>query len=501
MRRARARTRTWTSVAAAFAVAASSGLARAQSTYRSSPVGGRSALMGGTGVALARDGAGPFLNPATITHIDDSGVAFSVNFYTVQWAALSGFHQPGPAGSSRYGALSLPNTELDTSRADALPSTLCLFLTIGSWGDNASQPERDPRHRKGRRKLAACLGSLERQNLSATAVGYAGSSGSLTSTQATSVQRSWNRVYVGPSYSIYVSDRVALGASLHGIGTTDSSTWSVDTLVYPGAGPASASAYDTSLSAYSIDLAATLGMVWHVDDSQILGASVSTPSLHVLGNANSTAGLQAGSNAQLSTSSGRFSAPPPMRVAIGVGSETRRMRIEADASAYLPVTYLARADLQTSQTASTPAGTTSKSYASSLEVDGRPLVDAAFGVEGFVSSKISLLAGASLDFSALEPLPLHPAIGTLAETRMQRAAASFGVGSYGDGSELLLGAELSYAWGQSVAFDPYAATPGLALVDQRTVGLMFVIAGSASLSAFRRTLRDLGDVVRFPKTP
>src|SRR5271165_1742763 len=113
--------------------------ARAQANYRSAPIGGRSALMGGTGVALGRDGAAPFLNPATIIHIDDSGVAFSVNFYTVQWSTLFGFHQPGAVDRTKYGDLSLPDDTFNESRADALPSTLCLFLTIGDWGDNAKQ--------------------------------------------------------------------------------------------------------------------------------------------------------------------------------------------------------------------------------------------------------------------------------------------------------------------------------------------------------------------------
>ena len=36
--------------------------------------------MGNTGVALARDGAAPFLNPATVVGIDDRQLAFSVNF-------------------------------------------------------------------------------------------------------------------------------------------------------------------------------------------------------------------------------------------------------------------------------------------------------------------------------------------------------------------------------------------------------------------------------------
>jgi hypothetical protein len=79
-------------------------------------------------------------------------------------------------------------------------------------------------------------------------------------------------------------------------------------------------------------------------------------------------------------------------------------------------------------------------------------------------------------------------------------ATSFGIGSYGEGSELLLGTELSYAWGKSIALDPYETTPRLSLVDQRNVTVMLIIAGSASISAFRRTLRDLGEVVRFPQS-
>ena len=70
------------------------GVARAQATYGSAPIGGRSALMGGTGIALGHDGAAPLLNPATIVHIDDSGLAFSVNFYSYQTAHLTDFHQP-----------------------------------------------------------------------------------------------------------------------------------------------------------------------------------------------------------------------------------------------------------------------------------------------------------------------------------------------------------------------------------------------------------------------
>ena len=81
---------------------------------------------------------------------------------------------------------------------------------------------------------------------------------------------------------------------------------------------------------------------------------------------------------------------------------------------------------------------------------------------------------------------------------MDRVTASLGIGSYGDGNQLLLGTQLSYGWGKSIAVNPYTSPQTLALVDQKTFGAMFVIAGSVSLSAFKRTLKDLGSVVRLP---
>jgi len=489
----------------AFPVAAalllSAGTAHSQASYRSAPIGGRSALMGGTGVALARDGSAPFLNPATILHIDDSGVAFSVNFFSSQWTTLSGFHQPGAVDSARYGALSLPATDLQASRLDPLPSTLCLFLTLGNWGDNLTGSDPEPGRRKGRRKLATCLGTLEREVFTASGV-YQGGSAGVTATQASAVSRSWNRLYVGPTYSVYVSDAVALGASLHGVWTTASSTWGIDTLVHPAAGASTASFYDTSTNASSLDLTAMLGLVWHVDDAQVLGASLSTPTAHVQGSYSGTAALQSQGgpfgSSSLVTSTGSFAAPAPVRVAVGIGEELHRLRLEADASAYLPLPYIARADLSTQEVTTSALGA-GRGGTSTIQIQGHPVVDAAFGVEYFLSRGLSVLGGASADFSALDPLPATLAPGALEESRMQRVGASFGIGSYGDGNELLFGTELSYGWGRSAAFDAFADPPRLTLVDQRTYGVMLVIAGGVSLTAVRRTIRDLGSVVKLPE--
>jgi hypothetical protein len=479
--------------------------ASAQTTYGSAPIGGRSALMGGTGIALGRDGAAPYLNPATVARIDASGVAFSVNFYSFQTTHFTDFHQPGPVSAPRFGALSLPNPSLDTSRVDALPSTLCLFLAIGGGKDDAGEDKERPAHRKGRRKLGACVVSPERMQMSATAQGYSGDSAGLKASQGVSISEFWNRIYVGPSYSIYVSDSVALGASIFGIGTIANSTWAIDTLVSDASGRAGASAYDTAASAYSVDVGAAVGLLWHIDDHEVLGVSASTPSAHLFGHYQGTGSVQSidatGSGAALTSSSGSYQAPVPVRVGAGLGVDLGRLRIEADATAYVPLVDLADADVTVQRTALQGGASQSSSSSQSLRVTGHPVVDAAVGLEWYLSPALSVLAGASTDFSAVDPLAASPPIGTLAESRTQRAAASFGVGSYSEGSELLLGVELSYAWGKSIALDPYVSPVELALVDQRTIGAMLVVAGGVSLSSLNRTLQDLRRLVRIPVRP
>jgi hypothetical protein len=491
--------------AAAGALAAAllvAGTAHAQATYGSAPIGGRSALMGGTGIANGRDGAAPLLNPATVVHIDDSGVAFSMNFYSYQTTQLTSFHQPGPASGAEYGGLTLPDTSLTTSRVDSLPSTFCFFIGVGGPKNDTPGDEGERAgHRKGRRKLAACVVSPERQAVSATASGYSGETPGRHTSQALSINQWWTRFYVGPSYSVHVSDAVALGASVQAVGTIANSTWSVDTLVTDAAGMGSSSGYDTGANAYSLDVAALLGMIWHIDRAQTFGLSLMTPSAHVLGQYQGTTNLQmqAGtSTTQQALSSGSYRAPVPLRLGAGLGADLPRVHLEADATAFLPVTDLARAEVQTNQTSLVGTTATSSSLARTLTVAGQPLVDASLGVEWFTSSGLSLLGGVSTDFSAMKPLATSPPVGTLAETRTQRAAVSVGIGSYGSGSELLFGTQLSCAWGKSIAVDPYESPATLTLVDSRTYGAMLIIAGSVSLTAFKRTLQDLQTVVKLP---
>src|SRR3954464_7625340 len=98
--------------------------ARAQANDRSSPLGGRSALMGNTGVALGRDGASPFLNPATVVGIDDRQLAFSVNFLALQLNSFKDWHQPSSV-DPRFGEVSLSESSISSTRITTVPSTVC----------------------------------------------------------------------------------------------------------------------------------------------------------------------------------------------------------------------------------------------------------------------------------------------------------------------------------------------------------------------------------------
>ena len=462
--------------------------AHAQGNLRAGPTGGRSVLMGGTGVALGRDQAAPFLNPATVARIDETGIAFSANFYTFTQAQFQGFHQPGPVDTSRFGALQLPNTDLSRGRIDGLPATLCLFLKIGK---RRPDEETTLARRNRRPRLAACLANVERQLFDATGQNYIADSAGLNTIQALSITHRWNRLYVGPSYSFYLTDRLAVGASIDAISTVTASTWSVDALSYRGSATVAASGFDTSYNAYSIDAGAILGIVYHLDPHQIVGVSVSTPAIHVLGGYKATAtiaDLAPNSTTAITVANGGFVAQPPLRISAGLGAEFTRLRIEGDASLWIPVQPFARADATGTQALSSNGVTTARGFSQVINVDARAIVDAGFGFEWYASRTISLLGGASTDWSALAPLSATPPPGTLAESRVDRLAASFGVGFHGLATELLLGTELSYGWGQSVAVDPYVDPPRLALVDEHLFGVMLVVAGRTSLALVRDTL-------------
>lgn len=476
-----------TALLAVAALVAAAGTASAQGNYRAVPTGGRSALMGNTGVAMSRDGSAPFLNPATIVAITDARLALSANIYALTSTALDSFHAP------RGGDPALGRRALSDTTVQGIPSTFCLFLTLGDVAPGAYRADR---------KLALCAGTSEEHALS-LASSRSSEGAWARALHLAALERRWRRVHVGPTYGRSIGDKLALGASLHLVDSSLTSLTSASASSVAGApggtasGVGGASSFTSSIEGTSFDLAVLLGATIEVDRATTIGLAFAPPSLHLGGTVDaldhaqqSGAGTTSGF-ARTRSATGAFAAPLPMRAAIGLGTRTRRLRFEVNATYFFPVAGAFASDVEVRALTSRGAQVddTTARLATSARADG--VLDSAVGAEWFVSDAISVLGGLATDFGASPRLAPDPPLGAAITKREHRGVATLGVGSYGNGSELLFGAQLALAEGQALVADGVSTPGALVPVDQRTTTLLFVIAGSTSLSTIRRTLDDL----------
>ena len=479
---------------APLALAFVAGSASAQGNPLSAPIGGRSALMGNTGVALARDGTAPFLNPATIVRINDNSLAFSVNFYTFASTSFTGWHQPGPPDASQFGNVALDHTSIETSGFRIFPSTLCLFFTIrGVTAEGAS----DGGLHRGRQKLAVCFGSTEFQDTVLPALSFRGSTSLGTTAQTQSLQRNWNRFQAGPTYSISLSDDFALGASLHGIYTSESFALESSSITSAQGGGAIASSLGAGGQGRAFDLTAILGAAYHVG-RVTLGASVQLPALHVFGTYQATLqdayGVAGADNATLTSGSGSFNAPPPVRFSLGAGAEWQRLVLEVDGSFLLPVGAIS-SSLNGATTTLAGGASSASFFSAAYSIQEHPVWNTALGAEYFLSRSFSLVGGGSTSLSTLPALSPTMSLGNLVQARSSSVSASLGIGSYGAGADLLIGAQLGYAWGQSMAINPYVLPNDWAVVDTHSYSVMLVLAGATDLRAIGRAVEKVENAV------
>ncbi len=486
---------------ALFALLATrSSVVHAQGNDRSAPTGGRSELMGNTGVALAKDGSAPFLNPATIGMIEDERVAFSVNFYTYSNTHYSGWDQPGPT-DPQFGKLALTSNGDSASRFHGLPSTLCLFFTLAGLVE--SDAEGNARgERRGRQKLAFCIGSLEADGISLNALAFRGATPAGATVQTESITRGWNRLYIGPTYSVSVTDALALGASLHGVVTSDSFVVDGNSITSITGGNALSSGMGTSGYGYSFDLAATLGATYRMG-MVTLGASAELPALHVLGRFQSTSHNEnsaADATDNVTNGAGYFSARPPMRVAAGVGIEWPRLTLEADESFDFPSSSAISSTMRVDSTDLMAGVPKTTSFDARYLVSARPMLNTSVGAEYFVTRGFSLIGGGSTNFSTLKALSPTESVGNLVQSRTNHAALSFGIGSYGGGRDILIGLQLDYGWGQALVVNPYQVPNTWSVIGTQTYSAMAVLAGATDLRTIGRAVEKVRNAV-FTGTP
>ncbi|MEI9937519.1 MAG: hypothetical protein WDO69_09900 [Pseudomonadota bacterium] len=471
--------------------------ARAQANDRSSPLGGRSALMGNTGVALGRDGAAPFLNPATIVGIDDRKLAFSVNFLALQTNHFKDWHQPSSV-DPRFGEVSIGDRSISSSRITTVPSTICLFLSLSALRDQEGTAKDDPTPWKGgHQKFAVCLATLESEDLVVPARSVHAATAAGTTAQDVSLLRKWNRVQVGPSYSAQVNDKFALGASLQVAYTTSSFIQDAASITSTIDGSAVQSSLGASANGTSVDLTAILGATYQLG-GVTYGASIQIPSLHLFGHyaatLHQTFDAATDSAATIASGSGSFRAKPPVRIAVGAGKAFDRLTVEGDASFTFGYHEGLASSMHVDNTSTINHALTTSSFDATYTVSTLPTLNGAIGGEYFMSPRLSVLGGLWTNlspFGALKPEPA-PSLGNLVQGRTHRLGLSLGLGSYGEGGELLLGTQLGYGWGQTIVANLYSVPNDWSVVSSSNFSALFILAGSTNLRAIKSVIEGVG---------
>ncbi|MFO0675207.1 MAG: hypothetical protein U0169_01645 [Polyangiaceae bacterium] len=467
------------------------------------PIGGRASLSGDTGVALGRDGSAPFSNPATIVRIHDAQLALSANLYAFSSNRLDAFHRPVAVDATRFPALQFKDTAATDNTLDILPSTVCFFFnpTSIAEGDVDGDFHDEERTTKpGRNKAAFCIGNVDRREIGLPALDYRALAPlALTQQVGTFVQK-WQRWHSGPSFAMNVTSRFAVGVSVHGVYTYSTYNQTIGTVTTGGPVGATTSTFGGNASGFSIDLNAILGATYRFGERATVGFSAQLPSIHVFGkmhgNQYETYSDASSQSSSVTSASGDYSAPPPVRLAAGVGFQPRPdLTLEFDVAYSFPMTRT-RSNMHF-QTLSV-AGASGGSGALDRVYETRTQPGYAFmaGGELFMTPTFSILGGTSLDLTSTPPLDATASLGNFTRDRTSRFSLSAGIGSYGNGTELLIGTQLYYGWGEALVTNPYVVPNGNAIVGMNQFGALIILAGSTSIGSVKRAVKDVQNIVK-----
>lgn len=480
---------------ATIAVVVTPRAAFAQANYRLAPVGGRTTLVGGTGLAYGRDSASAFLNPATVVRVDPGRLAFSVNFYELTVFTASNWYTPGNVDRAHFGAVAGSDGAVTTVAFEALPSSLCIFLRVGDIKWLAGEASKDLRENQAR--LGICIATVQQSDFTFDRENFSAGTATGGTRQAQTVRQSFRRIAVGPTYAMYITNALALGASIHVSRAAYRSLFESTATTYGSASPVTSIFYSSALGD-SYDLNATLGATYRIGRYQTVAAALELPSVHLFG----FGGLNrythydgAGDGTSSLTANGDFAAYTPMRIALGTGMERAWGSAELNVAYNMPVGPAYKAKLDGRALDVKSGVTNDRATTLDLSTAARGAVNLGAGTELTIAPYLTLLAGVSTDLTTVpkgnllaDPINYFP-------SRTNRVGTSLGLGSHGEGGDLYLGGELSYTWGERLAVNAYELPPSLATTPTQSFGLLMVIAGTTSFKAISRAVSDITNAV------
>ncbi len=235
------------------------------------PVGGRTATMGGAGVAAGGDSAMPLLNPAGLAQVDRHRITMSASAYMlhaidVQHPYTTGERPEEWDDQQIHG----PIDELRTQTTDAFPSSFVYSWPLGAPAGESGHhvlslsvlvPRREYNEWVGRFGLEVAGARTE---------------------QSFTLAESITSYHLGPTYSVQVGDSVRLGLGLQALYQPTFSAFSSTGRDFIGAEHQSFTGTAVG-EGWSLDAMAVLGIQVETVRGLWLGASFSSPSLHLAG--------------------------------------------------------------------------------------------------------------------------------------------------------------------------------------------------------------------------
>lgn len=452
-------------------------------------MGGRSALMGGTGVALGVDGAAPFLNPATITRIQGGKLAFSSRFYRYSQESFQQFHQPDDPGEGEPGAPEFSEVDVTHHRVHSVPDSVCYFF-----------PKLFDLPR--RQQLSICLSTTEEQELSLKAQGFRGTSSEAKLDQIQHLDVRWSRFHLGPTWGVALNDELALGFSLlvafsryqHAIiGSSVLEDLSTSTV--------STASYESLISAFSWDLAPRIGATYRLSKRFTAGLSLTVPMFHLLGGIREAYLSELDGARTQWSAEGTFRAAPPFQVNLGLGAESESLRLELDVFLTAGSSSYAEGKITANRVVAQEGQVSSRTTATTaIRERSNAVLNLALGAEIFVADRLSLLTGIQTDTNALPDLAVD-STARIFRTNIDYYRAGIGICSYTDFGDLMFGFRFEYGTGEGAPANTLMVPPSVGVSSVREMGAMAVLSGSVNWGSIRQAADHVGEVVRGTSAP
>jgi hypothetical protein len=454
---------------------------------REIPQGGRTATMGGVGVAAGSDSAMPLLNPAGIAGTPTDLLSVSADVYSATRLKIPRYFRPNGVNAAKYGDVqSVSDEDYSIQEIDSIPSGVAYFTRVG--------PADDP----GRHVLGV---SLTLQNY--LLYNHVGAFGATTSTgnlrEDVVVAEQYTQYLAGPSYAVRLGDWLRLGASVlatYGRETTDTHDDVLFSQTTNGNAAPNARNIRTRVDASSIGVTAVLGAQARVAPYTWVGGTFESMGIPLYGSGQVLQNVDVvavdptkAGHANANLSFNNFQIRRPFRISVGAAYQVpKSFAVGADVHAWLPQgSFVHLAYNGSATTFKNGAPPLQQDISDEQTVDTRMTLNGSLGGEVFLTEKIALRAGIGTDRDALAAVQAasratqqQQGTATVQQSRLDWYFATLGVGMYEGVFETTYGAAFRYGVGTQYVPDYFNSQTQVG-VDYNGWGVMVILSGSVKL--------------------